>query len=92
MGRDYHDENCGYWRDRPDRPSSRNRADIRESNATLLAIEGCNIVYDCIGLPGDQMHLHPATARNIADALRNTKARCVQVSSYWAYYAQVRTE
>ena len=38
------------------------------------------------------MHLHPVTARNIADALRHTKARCVQVSSYWAYYPQVRTE
>jgi nucleoside-diphosphate-sugar epimerase len=38
------------------------------------------------------MHLHPVTARNIADALRHTKARCVQVSSYWAYYPQVRSE
>jgi nucleoside-diphosphate-sugar epimerase len=38
------------------------------------------------------MHLHPVTARNIAGALRHTKARCVQVSSYWAYYPQVRTE
>lgn len=36
------------------------------------------------------MHLHPMTARNIADALRHNKARCVQVSSYWAYYPQVR--
>jgi len=38
------------------------------------------------------MHLHPVTARNIAVALRHTKARCVQVSSYWAYYPEVRTE
>jgi nucleoside-diphosphate-sugar epimerase len=67
-------------------------ADIRDANATLLAVEGCDIVYDCIGLPSDQMHLHPVTARNIAGALRHTKARCVQVSSYWAYYPQVQTE
>jgi nucleoside-diphosphate-sugar epimerase len=67
-------------------------ADIRDANATLLAVEGCDIVYDCIGLPGDQMHLHPVIARNIARALRHAKARCVQVSSYWAYYPQVRTE
>jgi nucleoside-diphosphate-sugar epimerase len=67
-------------------------ADIRDAGATLLAVEGCNIVYDCIGLPSDQMHLHPVTARNIAGALRHTKARCVQVSSYWAYYPQMRTE
>jgi nucleoside-diphosphate-sugar epimerase len=67
-------------------------ADIRDADATLRAIEGCDLVYDCIGLPGDQMHLHPVAARSIADALRHTKARCVQVSSYWAYYPQVRTE
>jgi nucleoside-diphosphate-sugar epimerase len=67
-------------------------ADVLEADATLRAIEGCDLVYDCIGLPGDQMHLHPVTARNIAGALRHTKVRCVQVSSYWAYYPQVPTE
>ncbi|MGA8692536.1 MAG: NAD(P)H-binding protein, partial [Xanthobacteraceae bacterium] len=67
-------------------------ADVLDADATLRAIEGCDLVYDCIGLPGDQMHLHPVTARNIAGALGQTKARCVQVSSYWAYYPQVRTE
>ena len=65
-------------------------ADILNADATLRAVDGCDIVYDCIGLPGDQMHLHPVTARNIAGALRHTKTRCVQVSSYWAYYPQVR--
>jgi len=67
-------------------------ADILDVDATLRAVDGCDIVYDCIGLPGDQMHLHPMTARNIAGALRHAKARCVQVSSYWAYYPQVRVE
>jgi nucleoside-diphosphate-sugar epimerase len=67
-------------------------ADVLDADATLRAIEGCDLVYDCIGLPGDQMHLHPVTARNIAGALGQTKARCVQVSSYWAYYPQVRSE
>jgi nucleoside-diphosphate-sugar epimerase len=67
-------------------------ADVRDAHAILLAVDGCDAVYDCIGLPGDQMHLHPVTARNIAGALRHTKARSVQVSSYWAYYPQVRTE
>jgi nucleoside-diphosphate-sugar epimerase len=36
------------------------------------------------------MHMHGVTARNIARALAETKARCVQVSSYWAYYPQAR--
>jgi uncharacterized protein YbjT (DUF2867 family) len=43
-------------------------ADIRDPNATPLAVDGCDLVYDCIGLPGDQMHLHPVIARNIAAA------------------------
>ena len=76
----------------PDAAIEKWPADILDADATLRAIEGCDLVYDCVGLPGDQMHLHPVTARNIADALRHTKARCVQVSSYWAYYPQVRTE
>ena len=67
-------------------------ADVRDAGATLTAVDGCDLVYDCIGLSGDQMHLHPVTARNIARALHHTKARCVQVSSYWAYYPQARIE
>ena len=76
----------------PDAAVEKRPADIFDADATLRAVEGCDLVYDCIGLPGDQMHLHPVTARNIAGALGHTKARCVQVSSYWAYYPQVRAE
>jgi nucleoside-diphosphate-sugar epimerase len=76
----------------PDAAVEKWAADVFDANATLRAVEGCDLVYDCIGLPGDQMHLHPVTARNIANALRQTKARCIQVSSYWAYYPQVRAE
>jgi nucleoside-diphosphate-sugar epimerase len=36
------------------------------------------------------MHLHPVTARNLAGALKQSKARCVHVSSYWGYYPQSR--
>lgn len=74
----------------PDGTIEKRPADILDAGATLRALKGCDLVYDCIGLPGDQMHLHPVTARNIARALAQTKARCVQVSSYWAYYPQVR--
>jgi nucleoside-diphosphate-sugar epimerase len=76
----------------PDSAIEKWAADVFDANATLRAVEGCDLVYDCVGLPGDQMHLHPVTARNIADAVRQTKARCIQVSSYWAYYPQVRAE
>lgn len=74
----------------PDSVIEKRAADILDASATLGAIDGCELVYDCIGLPGDQMHLHGATARNIAGALNATKARCVQVSSYWSYYPQAR--
>jgi nucleoside-diphosphate-sugar epimerase len=74
----------------PDPTIEKFAADVGDAGSTLHAIEGCDLVYDCIGLPGDQMHLHGVTARNIAAALGETKARCVQVSSYWAYYPQTR--
>jgi hypothetical protein len=76
----------------PEAAIEKRPADILDADATLRAVDGCDLVYDCIGLPGDQMHLRPVTARNIAGALRHTEARCVQVSSYWAYYPQVRAE
>lgn len=63
-------------------------ADVTDAGEALRAVEGCELVYDCIGLPGDQMHLHGFAARNIAGAVGETRARCVQVSSYWAYYPQ----
>jgi nucleoside-diphosphate-sugar epimerase len=60
-------------------------ADVLVATEAHRAIEGCPLVYDCLGLPAEQMHLHPAAARNIAQAVRTMHARCVQVSSYWAY-------
>ena len=76
----------------PEAAVEKRPADILDADATMRAIEGCDLVYDCIGLPGDLMHLHPVTARNTASAARRTNARCIQVSSYWAYYPQVRAE
>jgi nucleoside-diphosphate-sugar epimerase len=74
----------------PDASIEKLSADMVDADDTRRAIEGCDLIYDCIGLGGDQMHLHPVTARNIAQALRQTNAHCVQVSSYWAYYPQER--
>jgi nucleoside-diphosphate-sugar epimerase len=60
-------------------------ADILDTGATVRAIAGCELVFDCIGLPAERMADHPRTARNIAAAMAKTGARCVQISSYWAY-------
>lgn len=60
-------------------------ADATDPDATARALEGCDVVYDCIGLPPELIAQHPVTARNIASAVRRHGARCVHVSSYWAY-------
>jgi nucleoside-diphosphate-sugar epimerase len=60
-------------------------ADVIDADAAIRAVDSCPLVYACLGLSADQMHLHPAAARNIAKAIRATEARCIQVSSYWAY-------
>jgi len=45
----------------PDAAVEKRPADILDADATPRAIDGCDLVYDCVGLPGDQMHLHPVT-------------------------------
>jgi nucleoside-diphosphate-sugar epimerase len=74
----------------PDSAIEKLAADMLDESDALRAVEGCELAYDCIGLVGNQMHLHPPTARNIARALRQTGARGIHVSSYWAYLPQVR--
>jgi len=69
----------------PDAAFEKVTADVLKADETRRAIEGCDLVYDCIGLPAHQMHLHPVTARNVADAVLGAGARCIQVSSCWAY-------
>jgi nucleoside-diphosphate-sugar epimerase len=49
------------------------------------AVAGADLVVDCIGLPADQMHLHPKAAAGIAAAARHAGARCLQISSFWPY-------
>ncbi|MEJ2120941.1 MAG: NAD(P)H-binding protein [Alphaproteobacteria bacterium] len=69
----------------PDEAIEKRAADATDANALAAAVEGCDLVVDCIGLPGDQMALHEVTARNIASAAQQTGARLLQVSSTWAY-------
>jgi nucleoside-diphosphate-sugar epimerase len=74
----------------PESELERVAADVLEKEETLRAIEGCDLVVDCIGLPGALMDRHPNVAENIAAAVTRTGARCVQISSYWAYLPIVR--
>lgn len=59
--------------------------DARDLGSLQRAIDGCEVLIDCIGLPAAQMHEHPVTARTIAAAIRSSGANCIQVSSYWSY-------
>jgi uncharacterized protein YbjT (DUF2867 family) len=59
--------------------------DAMEFASLGAALEGCDLAIDCIGPPGDRMADHPATARNIAQFVRGSGARCMQVSSYWSF-------
>jgi nucleoside-diphosphate-sugar epimerase len=60
-------------------------ADAVDSEAVRRAIDGCDVVFDCIGLPSDRMELHPTTATSIMEAVGDVESRCVQVSSFWSY-------
>lgn len=66
-------------------------ADAADSEAARRAVEGCDLVFDCIGLPGERMALHPVTARGIAEAVGACGARCVHISSFWAYLPLARS-
>lgn len=59
--------------------------DALEFASLAAALQGCDVVVDCIGLPGERMADHPATARNIARFVKGSGARCMQVSSYWSF-------
>lgn len=60
-------------------------ADATDPQALARALDGCELAVDCIGLPPERMSDHPATARNVAAAARAAGARCLQVSSFWAF-------
>jgi nucleoside-diphosphate-sugar epimerase len=60
-------------------------ADVLDGDGAARAVEGCDLVFDCIGLPMEAIGDHPKTARNIARSVERNGARCVQVSSYWPY-------
>jgi len=60
-------------------------ADALDPEALARALDGCELAVDCIGLPAERMPDHPATARRLAAAARAAGARCLQVSSFWAF-------
>ncbi len=60
-------------------------ADALDATALRRAVDGCELVVDCIGLPPERIGDHPVAASAIVDAARQIGARCLQVSSYWSF-------
>jgi nucleoside-diphosphate-sugar epimerase len=59
--------------------------DALDEAALGAALDGCDVVVDCIGTVGSRMGDHPVTAANLARVAKAGGARVVQVSSYWCY-------
>lgn len=66
-------------------------ADLLKADDVKRAVDGCGVAFHCIGLPAAAMEQHETAAGNVADALGATGARCVHVSSYWAFLPVVGT-
>jgi dihydroflavonol-4-reductase len=60
-------------------------ADAVDADAVRRAVDGCDVVFDCIGLPAAHMDLHPVTARAVTEAAAAAGSRCLQISSFWSY-------
>lgn len=75
----------------PDAAIEKRTGDALDPAALDAAIEGCDLIVDCIGLPAERMTDHPKTARNLAAAIEPSGVRCLQVSSYWCYMPIVET-
>lgn len=48
----------------PDTIKERVAADVLQASDTRRAIAGCDLVFNCIGLAGNQMHQHPPMSAN----------------------------
>lgn len=60
-------------------------ADARDPAALLAAVDGCDLVVHCVGLPPQRMADHPRIAACVAEAAGRTGAWCLQISSWWSY-------
>ena len=60
-------------------------ADSTDADALIRAIDGFRLVYDCTGVPDDNIADYPLTARNLVMAAAKTGAKVVHVSNYDSY-------
>lgn len=63
----------------------RHVADLGDAGAAVEAADGCDLIFDCVGLPPERFADHVVIARNTAAAGQVHGARTVLVTSYWSY-------
>lgn len=72
-------------RDFGDLDVDRHAADLSDPAAAARAATGCDLIFDCVGLPMERYADHVLIARNTAEAARAHSARAALVTSYWSY-------
>lgn len=59
-------------------------ADVEKKGECDRAIEGCDVVFDCLGFPMTKFEKHVSTARTIVQLAKKTGARVVLMTGYWS--------
>ncbi|MCB9846812.1 MAG: NAD(P)H-binding protein [Phycisphaeraceae bacterium] len=62
-------------------------ADLFDAEMATHAADGCDVIFQCVGLPMERYTDHVELGRVTAQAMRSTGAACVLVSGYWSYGA-----
>lgn len=58
-------------------------ADAADAEACARAIDGCDTVFNCIGVPMSNFKLHLTTTHNIVDAASRSDAAIALITGYW---------
>lgn len=72
-------------RDFGDLDVERHAADLVDPHAARAAAADADLLFHCVGLPAETMHLLGPIAENVAATTTETGARGVLVTSYWSY-------
>jgi nucleoside-diphosphate-sugar epimerase len=59
--------------------------DLSDPEAAARAVDSCDVVFHCVGLPVQRFRDHLAISRTVLGAARKAEARPVLITSYWSY-------
>ncbi|MEJ2082590.1 MAG: NAD-dependent epimerase/dehydratase family protein [Acidobacteriota bacterium] len=60
-------------------------ADLMDPEAASRAVETCDLLFHCVGLPVDRYPDHLVITRNVVEAARKANARCLLLGAFWSY-------